>query len=166
MSNEWSHPDIPSGVVERPEPVSRAMKLMYLSAVLGLATTVISLLDRDALEAEARRSLEATGITITDEALAAAIMVGTVTAIIFALVIGALWFILAHYNGKGRSWARTVGTVLGVVGVLMNVAGLAAGGLGSGSVITIASTVLIAAILYLLWRPENARFFAQPQQPN
>lgn len=167
MSSEWSEGTLAPGAETRPEAVDKAMKLMYLGAALGVISLIFGLSDRAEIETQVRQSLQEAGLVVNDETVAAGVVVAIVTSVLLGLVGIVLWLLMARFNGKGRMWARTVATILGSISIVVGVVGLAGIGITGftlGHVLTLITMALAGTILYFLWRPENAPFYAYNSQ--
>ncbi|AXH96089.1 hypothetical protein [Ornithinimicrobium avium] len=160
-------------VVERPQSVSLAQKLMYGGAAVTLVSGVLGLFgDKDALREQTRKQLEAAGQAVDDATLDSALQIGLVTGVGVMVVSVVLWLLLGWLNGRGVGWARIVATVLGILGVLSTVVGLAGSAIlpggAAGGALTMALSVLTGlialAVVILLWRPDAGRFFAAHKQ--
>jgi hypothetical protein len=67
---------------------------------------------------------------------------------------------MASANGKGRSWARIVATVLGALSVLSLLSSVAQGQLTTlNLIVSLVSLALAIAILVLLWRKESSAYY-------
>lgn len=155
--------------VAKPPSVSLAEKLMYGGAAVTLVSGLLGLFtDQDVLRAQVREQLEAAGQAADEASLDAAMQFGVVTGIVASVVGAALWVLMGWLNGKGVGWARIVATVLGVLGVLLTVAGLAgsallpgaADGGASAMVLSVITGLIALAVVILLWRPDASEFFA------
>jgi uncharacterized membrane protein YiaA len=83
--------------------------------------------------------------------------VRNVTAAIFGV---GLWIWMAQMNGKGRSWARIVASVLGGINLLLTFLVVAAGVFTAlGLVQAVVNVTLAATILILLYRPASNRYY-------
>lgn len=160
---EWPEPQQPHpGAATRPSPLNLAVKLMYLGAIVTFLGVLPALLMGDEFREVIREQLIATGEQVTDEILAAA----TAVAIAFIFAVGllgaGLWILMAVFNGKGRKWARVTATVLGVIGILINLTtftGVGQPNVGFGPMLGLLNAILAAVILVLLWRPDNAPYY-------
>jgi hypothetical protein len=94
-----------------------------------------------------------------------------VVALLFSAVIYAVALFILIQMRAGRTWARMVITVLGGIGLLFGVLGLfstlATFGLVGFDLFTVVSSLLslaqlglIAAGIYLVWRPSTAGYFS------
>lgn len=159
-------------VTTRPPAMDLAVRLMYAGAVLQVLAGLASLLqNRDDLRSQIRDQLESQGSQVTDAAVNTAMAVSFGAAVVFGLIYAGLWVLMAVFNGRGKSWARIVATVLGGLNIVLTVVGVLASrstGLGGGFVATVFQ-VLIAAlgivILVLLWRRESSEYYAGTSAP-
>lgn len=128
---------------------------MYLGAILSLCGLIVALISRKSLKDEVLR--QDPSLANVDTVVNAA-----VTALIVTSIIGALlWVWMALANGKGKSWARIVATVLFGLNTIGMISTLV-GGTRSSSLskwVTIASWLVgLLAIVYL-YRKESTEFF-------
>jgi len=146
-----------------PQPVSIAVKLMWAGAALTVLGVVLGLTQTEGVREELSSQQLPPGTTLdaaVTYAIAAAIVVGVITA--------ALWVLLAIMNRRGKPWARVVATVLGVVNVLVNLYAILeeAGGRPSISLVSgVVSLLLAAVVIFLLWRPESSRWYEAMRSP-
>jgi hypothetical protein len=117
---------------------------------------------RDEVEAQAL----ADGQVINESALDAAVGLGLVFALVSGLINAGLWAWMAVMNGKGRSWARIVATVLAALGIVFGLIGLLGAGLGGATAVTAPDVVrqiitlgLAIGITALLWNRKNATYY-------
>jgi len=91
-----------------PQQISNAVKLMYAGAALSAIEIIIGLATIGSL----RSAIKSQYPSYTESQIHTAEVAGIVVAVVIgALAIG-LWLWMAWANGKGRSWARIVATVL------------------------------------------------------
>lgn len=155
--------------VAKPSSVSLAEKLMYAGAGITLLNGLLALFtDQDDRRDQVRQQLESAGQAADEASLDAAMQIGLVGGIVSAVVGAALWALMGWLNGKGIGWARIVATVLGILGVLLTVVGLAGTAVLPGAaaggvlplVISVVLGVIALAVVVLLWRPDSSAFFA------
>ena len=92
-------------------------------------------------------------------------------AIVYGLVVIALWVWMARPNGQGRNWARIVSTVLFALAALQLTGQASAGQPAShagfavmvfGLIVPVLAWLAGLAAVWLLWRPASTAFF-KPQ---
>jgi hypothetical protein len=135
---------------------------MYLGAVLAVLSITPLLFMGDAIRSAIIEGLESSGQTPTTELVDAAVAVAIAFGFAVGLIGAGLWVTMAIFNGKGRKWARTTATVLGVLGILMNLtsfAGVGQPNVGFAPILGLLSALLAGVILYLLWRPDNNMYY-------
>jgi hypothetical protein len=148
-------------MVPQPPPIQLAVRLMWVGAGLSLVSLIVSLLTLSSLKshirdqlAKSNPTLSKSDITTTYHAVVAAAVIGAVLSI-------GLWLWMAWKNGQGRSWARVVATVLGVINLLSSIYSIAVGhSLAVTAVLTVLNLILAVVILVLLWRRESSDFYA------
>jgi hypothetical protein len=163
-SGPWASDNLPphpvSGYapqpVEQPPSIRTAVRLMYVGAALSLLGVVLTLVQIDTI----RDTIEDDNPSFSASEVDTAVNVTVGATVIAGLVGIGLWVWMAVKNGQGRSWARVVATVLGVVNILFNLFGLAGGGATAASLVfSLVLLALAAVILFLLFRPESTRFY-------
>src|ERR1022692_1332831 len=90
-----------------PVPVLTAVRLMYAGAAVSAVTLIIALALIPAIKAALRKahpSLTAAQVSDVNTLIT--------LAMVFGLVVIALWLWMARANGQGRNWARILCTVL------------------------------------------------------
>ena len=160
-----------------PVPVLSAVKLMYAAAAISTVAVIIAVaLVGDTMAALRQANPGLTAAQVRD--LNALITL----AIVFGLVVIALWLWLARANGQGRNWARILSTALFGVATLTLIRQYPGSQLGHfvlggqvqpvihyGFGVTALALIVPAlswltglAAVWLLWRPAASAFF-KPQ---
>ena len=147
----------PPGAPERPPSIRTAVRLMYVGAALGLIGVLSTFFQLDAI----RDRIEDSEPSLNESEVDTAVAIGVVSAVVIGLVAVGLWLWMAHANGRGQSWARVVASVLGGLSIASTLLSLATGTTTLGLVFSVITVVLAAAILFLLYRPESSRYYAQ-----
>ncbi|QYG94562.1 hypothetical protein HC251_20415 [Iamia sp. SCSIO 61187] len=149
-------PAAPRLVPPRPTTMTAAVALMAVGAVVSAAEGVATHQLTD--HVDTRRRLADRGLTGDLDRLAD---VSLVLALALGLVAAAIWIVHAVACARGHRWARTSGTVLGVLFVLASLVALAGAGSGSGA--TVAHQLLRIGVaggtVVLLWLPSSTAFF-------
>ncbi len=129
---------------------------MWVGAVNTLLGIVIVFFQHDELRREVEKAEPTLSASEVDTAVSGAL---TLVGLIGVVVIG-LWMWMAFANGQGRSWARTVATVLGSLNVFFTLIQLGSSTQTSlGTVFTILGIALASSILILLYRPDSGRYY-------
>ena len=149
---------------ERPKSLDLAVTLMRVGAVLSLLGLVLVFFMGDVMREAVETSMRDAGTEMTPEAVDAAVAVGTVFAVVVALIGVALWLWMAHMNGKGRGWARILATVFFGLFVLSTLASLAQPAPVLSRVATLVQVALGAVIVFLLWKKESSAYYAAMSQ--
>ncbi|MBF6298017.1 hypothetical protein IU459_10710 [Nocardia amamiensis] len=163
----------PSGVrparVPMPEDVGTARQLWW--GVIGfgvvqLITSVIAALERRrgfAEEVFEQARAKDPQVTLASAELMVSLVY--VFVVLFGLGVAALALVIVHQFGRGKLWARTMLTVLGVWVVVIGVGALLAidAVTGTASLVaggaSIVQAVLAAGAIYLSHRPESTAYF-------
>jgi hypothetical protein len=144
----------------QPPSITRAVLLMRVGAGLSLLSIIVTLLSRDTLRSQVTSALRRTNSSLTPQMVDSAVTIGIITAVVVGLVSVGLWLWMASANGKGRSWARIVATVLAVLSVLSLVSSVAQGQMTTlNLLVSLVSVALAVAILVLLWRKESSAYY-------
>ena len=143
-----------------PPSIQRAVLLMRVGAALSVLSILITLLTRDSLRSQVTSTLRKSNAALTASQVDSAVSIAIVIAVVVGLVSVGLWLWMASANGKGRSWARIVATVLGALSVLSLLSSVAQGQMTTlNLVVSLVSLVLAVAILVLLWRKESSAYY-------
>jgi hypothetical protein len=144
---------------EAPPSINRAVRLMWVGAGLSALGIVVSLLTRDDLRDNVRKALVENG-DFTQSKLDTTYNSLLAAGIITGIIAIALWLWMAYANGKGRTWARIVATVLGGLDILLVLGALAQGEESALSVVFSAiNAVLAIAIIVLLWSKQSSAYY-------
>ncbi len=145
--------------LEPPPSITTAVLMMRIGAAVSAITIIVGLLTLDSLKDEIRADLRTDG-TFSQSDLDAAFGVAVAFIVVVGLIGVALWLWMASANGKGKSWARILATIFGVINVLGFVFSLTA------STQTVASLVLGAisvgvgvTALVFMYRPDATAFY-------
>lgn len=149
----------------QPASIKLAVTLMRVGALLSLISLVSVFFLMDQIRDEAEKSLATSGTEITDGALDAAVAIGVGFTVFLGLIGVALWLWMASANGKGRSWARVVATVLYGLYVLSFLASLAQSQPLISTLLSLVSLVLGGVIIFLLWKKESTAFYQANTAP-
>ncbi|KQX74055.1 hypothetical protein [Aeromicrobium sp. Root472D3] len=144
----------------QPSSIALAVKLMLVGAALSLLSLVVGFIGLGSLKDDIARQMRESDPSVTQSTIDAAYAVGIASSIVGGSITVLLWLWMAWKNGQGRSWARVVATVLGVLNVVFTLFGLAIGGTQTVSVVlSIVNLVLGVFILVLLWKKQSSAFY-------
>jgi hypothetical protein len=138
-----------------PASVRNAVRVMYAGAVASLVYAIVFITTLSAT----KRAIEQHSPQLTTSQVNGMQQALMTSAIVDGLIGAALWILIAQTSKRGRSWARTTGTVL---------FGLDTVGVLGGLPIPIATPVKIFAFVVwlvglaavtLLWRGTSSAFF-------
>ncbi|MBD8608480.1 hypothetical protein IFT73_16610 [Aeromicrobium sp. CFBP 8757] len=144
----------------QPSSIALAVKLMLVGAALSVISLVYSFATIGSLKDDIRTELMKNDVDVSQSTIDAAYAVTITIAVVFGLIGALLWVWMAWKNGQGRSWARVVATILGVlniVGLLFTIAGSNAETISV--ILSVVSSVLAVVILVLLWKKESSAFY-------
>ncbi|GGL33189.1 hypothetical protein [Phycicoccus endophyticus] len=155
----------PTGPVTRPPAIERAVLLMRIGAALSVVSLLSVFFMGDQLRDAARQSLEDSGQTADPALLDTTVAVATAFSVLLGLLGAGLWLFMAWANGRGKSWARIVATVLFGFSVLSFLASLVQPTGGVSRILSVIQVALGGYIIYLLWRRESSQFYAASSAP-
>ncbi len=145
---------------QRPQSVDTAVRLMQLGAVQSVVSVVVTLFMLDTLKETIADAMRDADPNVTQSMIDTAYTVGIVTGVIGGIIGALLWLWMAWKNGQGRSWARIVASVLGGLGVLSTLFGLASPGMTTVNMgFSVLNLILALAILVLLWKKESTAYY-------
>ncbi len=133
--------------------------LWIATVVLGVLGLVVMYIQIDLLRAELVNSLLAQDPTADRSTVERFATVGSVVAVVIGLVLVGVQLLLVFLMRSGRNWARIVLAVLGGLGVLFGLIGLAASSVSG----LLQLMVLVGAIVTMFLPTANAWF--GPRRP-
>lgn len=152
----------PPGSGEQPQSIRTAVLLMRIGAGLSLLSLVLTLATFGSLKDDIRAELQAQGSTFTEAEVDTAFNVAIGFGVIFGLIGVALWLWMAWANGKGKKWARVVATVLaglGLLSLLLTLAGAAAGTTTLSQLLSAVTILVGIAAVVFLYRPDASAYY-------
>jgi hypothetical protein len=156
----------PQAAGPRPGSVTTAVRLMWVGAALAVVSALLTPTMGDSMRTQLRDSLTTSGTTLTPGELDGIVTAVLAVALVFGLIAAGLWLLMAWLNGKGKSWARIVATILFAFSLLSALSGLAqAGAAPLLTVLSLASAVVGGAAVFFLWRKESSAWFAAQSAP-
>ena len=159
-----------TGGTEPPEPapttappsITRAMRVMYVGAAASVIGIIVDLTSYSSLQNALANRKRKNGQPLTHAQVVDLAHVEVVALVVVGLIAAGLWIWLARSCGAGKSWARTVSTVLfaiSTIGVFVSIGG---GALTAGNATRIYGFVVwiigLVAIV-LLWQRASSDYF-------
>jgi hypothetical protein len=141
-----------------PVTLRRAVTLMLSGAA---ATTLWGILQVVAVIAYRNDSVLANGKKVTTTGAEVATTI--VFVLVVTIILAAAWVLMARKNQEGRGWARITASALFLLWSLY--CWISIGSTGSTALlfvlllVTLATWVIGAAALFLLWRPDSTAFY-------
>ncbi|HET7388910.1 MAG TPA: hypothetical protein VFJ19_19850 [Nocardioidaceae bacterium] len=146
--------------VEQPASIQTAVRLMWVGAALSVISLIVGLIAIGGMKDEIRNQLQAQGQQVTQSAVDAAFTVGILFGVVFGIIGVLLWLWMAWKNGQGRSWARIVATVLGVIYLISTIINLSSStSSGFSKILGVITLIVDIVILVLLYRKESSDFY-------
>ena len=171
MSNQQQYPQFPEdsagsdrdaylATTQQPPSIKTAVMLMRVGAALSVIGIIVGLLTLGQLKDDVRQQLQDQGSTFTNSDVDSIFGVAVGFIIVVGLIATALWLWMASANGKGKSWARIVATVLGVINVLSFLYQVSAGNQTLLSLIIGALNVIVGvAALVFLYKSDSSAYY-------
>jgi hypothetical protein len=160
QSGPWGEPEswqayVPDRV-EQPSSILNAVKLMYVGAALNIVGVIFAFIQRDEIRDQIRDSDD----SLTADELDTAVAIALTFVVIVGLISVGLWLWMAAMNGRGKSWARVVASVLGGLNIVLTLLSFVGGQVTPlAAVVSVVGIALAALILYLLYRPDSTRYY-------
>jgi hypothetical protein len=150
----------------RPASVTTAVRLMWVGAAISLVSALLTPTMGDAMRTQIRDALASSNSAMDPGTFDGFVTVILGVAVVFGIIEVGLWLLMAWQNGKGRTWARIVATVLFALGLLSAVSGLAQAGVAPLlTVLSVANAIVGAVVVFLLWRKESSLWFEAQSAP-
>jgi predicted permease len=126
----------------------------------GAAISAVGIVVAFTQTGELRDQLREADDSLTADELDTAVAVGLTFVGIIGVISIALWLWMAATNGQGKTWARTVATVLGALNVVFTALGFLGDQLTPLNVVfSILGIALAVTILVLLYRPDSNAYY-------
>jgi hypothetical protein len=144
-----------------PQSVLNAVKFMYAGAALSAIEFIIGLTTIGSLRSAIRSAYP----NYSDSQIHTAVVAGVVTAVVIGVIAIGLWLWMAWANGRGRSWARIVASVLFALNTIQLFTLLAR----PHSAISLVFAILVwlagLGAIYFLWQRDSSAFIQARSQP-
>jgi hypothetical protein len=139
---------------------------MYAGAALSLVGLLLTPMTADAIRTQIEDAMAGQDATMTPSQIDGFVTFAIALGVVFGLLGVGLWLLMAWANGKGRSWARIVATVLFALNAVSLLTSLPQLGSAPLPVALSALTVLVGgAAVYFLWRKESSDWFRAQSAP-
>jgi len=142
-----------------PGSVLTAVRLMYAGAAVSLVNVVVSL----AAISQIKTSFEVQHPFAQNAAQGVATAAAAVVIVIGAVAIG-VWLKLASASRKGRSWARTAGTILFVLDTLALLGTLGRAGIPATKTFGALTWLIGLLAVISLWRRQSSDYFSDSRR--
>lgn len=149
----------PAAPTTPPPSIQTAKKLMWAGGIVQLLSLLTIPLLMDDMRAAAEESLRESGQTLDQDVLDASVAVGIGFGVVMGILGAALWFAMAHFNAKGRSWARITATVLFAIYVLTFLMSFVQPNPPLTQAINVLVLIIGAAAVFFLWRKDASDWF-------
>lgn len=148
-----------------PAAISQAVMLMRVGAVLSVIGGLLALFMRDTLRDLVNEQVSKQRTPMSAGDVDVLVNVALVSAVVTGLLGAALWLWMAWANGKGRSWARIVATILFAFSVLSLLGSLIQTSPAASRLVSVVEVLLGAYIIFLLYRRESSEYYRARSAP-
>lgn len=150
----------PAAPTAPPSTVKNAVYLMYAGAALGIVGALLAFTLQDDMRAAVEQEMAGSGVELSESLIQTSIQVGLVVGVVFGLIGAGLWIMNAVFCGKGRNWARILGSVLGGIYLLSFLYGLTQPNPTLTMVVNVLTALVAIGAIVLLWLKPSNEFFA------
>jgi hypothetical protein len=156
----------PQAADPRPGSVTAAVRLMWAGAALAVVSALLTPTMGDVMRTQIRDALATSGSSMTPSELDGIVTAILALALVFGLIGAGLWLLMAWLNGRGKSWARIVATVLFALGLISTLTGLPqAGAAPLLTILSLASAIVGGVAVFFLWRKDSSAWFQAQSAP-
>lgn len=142
-----------------PQPIVRAVRLMYAGAALSAISLVIALVAIGSLKS----SIEAQYPHYTPAHVHSVEMSNIAGEVFRGVIATGLWLWMAYAIGRGRSWARIVSSVLFAINTLNLIASIILVHAADGVILEAVGWLVGLGAIVLIWSRDSGPFFEQEQ---
>lgn len=163
----YSSPGAQAGPVmtSAPPSIVRAKYAMWAGAVLQLVTILTAFVGTGDMRAQVRDTLDQQGVPYDESAIDAAIALGIGVSVFLGVVGAILWVLMAWLNGKGKSWARIVATVLFAPFIISFLFSFAQATTAVTLIVNVLVLIVGAAATFFLWQKDSTAWFKAHKAP-
>ena len=145
-----------------PSSVTRAVRVMYVGAAASLIGIIVDLTTYGSLQNALATRRAKNGNPLTHTQVVNLAHVEVAALVLVGLIAAGLWIWLARSCGAGKSWARTVSTVLFAISTISAFISIGGGALAAGDATRIYGFVVwiigLVAII-ALWQRASSDYF-------
>lgn len=146
---------------EPPRPVRTAVMLMYTGAALSAVGVVLELVAVHGIKKAIRKA----DPNLTAAQIHSAEVFGVALAVIIGLIGIGLWVWMAWANGRGKSWARVVASVLFGLNTVFLLLSFARPHVGIGLILDLLVWLAGLGTIILIWNRESSGYYQAMSQP-
>ena len=146
---------------EPPRPVRTAVKLMYTGAALSAVGVVLELVAIGSV----RSAIKKADPSLTSAQIHNAEVFGVAFAVIIGLIGIGLWVWMAWANGRGKSWARVVASVLFGLNTVFLLLAFARPHVGIGLILDLLVWLCGLGTIIMIWNKESSGYYQAMSQP-
>jgi hypothetical protein len=145
-----------------PPSITRAVRVMYVGAVASVIGIIVDLTTYSSLQNALAQRKNKNGQLLTHAQVVDLAHVEVVVLVVVGLIAAGVWIWMARSCRAGKSWARTVSTVLFAISTIGVFASIGGGSLTAGAATRIYGLVvwLVGLIaIVLLWQRASSDYF-------
>ena len=144
-----------------PQSIQNAVKLMYVGAGLSAVSLIVGLLTVNSLKNAIQTANRTAAKPLTASQLHTAEAVGIASIVVFGLLGIGLWLWMARANGRGKSWARVVASVLFGLNTLGLLSVIARPNASLTKIFDVLVWLVGLGAIVFLYRRDSSEYFAQ-----
>ncbi len=155
----------PPAPAARPPAMDQAVMLMKVGAGLSLLSLLLTFFMGDSIRDAIEEGASDASTQMTADLIVTAVAAATGLGIFFGLIGVALWLWMASANGKGKSWARIVATILYAISVLSFLGSFLQDQPLLTTVVSLLTVLLGGYIIFLIYKKESTAFYQASSAP-
>lgn len=155
----------PSVPTSPPKSVQFAKYAMWAGALVQLLALPLLFVTMDTMRTTVEEELAASGQAVDPSVVDAAVIGGLVFGGVMIVLGVILWLLIAFFTGRGKGWARIVGTILFVIYALSMVSTILQPTPAVNIVMNVLTLVIGAVATFFLWQKDSTAWFRAGQAP-
>lgn len=148
-----------------PRSIVHAKYAMWAGALLQLLGIPLILTTGDELRSEMEKQFRETGESVDQGTIDGFVNIFLGVSAVFGLIFVGLWLLIALFTGKGKGWARIVGSVLFGIYVVMTLSSLVGASADLSLVVNLLGLVAGAVATFFLWQKDSTAWFQAHKAP-
>lgn len=155
-------PQVPT---RAPKSIQFAKYAMWAGALVQLLALPLLFVTMGTMRETIEEELAAAGQAVDPSVVDAAVMAGLVFAGVMIVLGVILWLLIAFFTGRGKGWARIVGTVLFGLYVLSMLASIAQPTPAINLIMNVLTLIIGGVAVFFLWQKDSTAWFQAHKGP-